>query len=56
MVEVIIVDRVITLRISCGIGHITLSSLHIYVRKKNQNNNDPQPYMTLCENCSFVVA
>ena len=29
MVEVIIVDRVITLRISCGIGHITLSSLQL---------------------------
>ena len=29
---------------------------YIYVRKINQNSNDPQPYLTLCENCSFVVA
>ena len=29
---------------------------YIYARKNNQNSNDPQPYLTLCENCSFVVA
>ena len=29
---------------------------YIYVRNINQNSNDPQPYLTLCENCSFVVA
>ena len=29
---------------------------YIYIRKMNQNSNDPQPYLTLCENCSFVVA
>ena len=29
---------------------------YIYVRKINQNSNDPQPYLTFCENCSFVVA
>ena len=28
---------------------------NIYVRKINQNSNDPQPYLTLCENCLFVV-
>ena len=29
---------------------------YIYVRKMNQNSIEPQPYLTLCENCSFVVA
>ena len=29
---------------------------YIHVRQINQNSNDPQPYLTLCENCSFVVA
>ena len=29
---------------------------YIYIGKMNQNSNDPQPYLTLCENCSFVVA
>ena len=29
---------------------------YIHVRIINQNSNDPQPYLTLCENCSFVVA
>ena len=29
IVLIIIVDRVISLRISCGIGHITLSSLQL---------------------------
>ena len=29
---------------------------YIYIRKMNQNSIEPQPYLTLCENCSFVVA
>ena len=32
------------------------SFIYIDIRKMNQNSNDPQPYVTLCENCSFVVA
>ena len=31
------------------------SFIYIDIRKMNQNSNDPQPYLTLCENCSFVV-
>ena len=29
---------------------------YIYARKINQNSNDPQPYLTPCEHCYFVVA
>ena len=32
------------------------SFIYIDIRKINQNSNDPQPYLTLCEKCSFVVA
>ena len=28
---------------------------YFYIRKINQNSNDPQPYLTFCENCLFVV-
>ena len=37
------------------IGDIN-SFIYIDIRKMNQNSNDPQQYLTLCENCSFVVA
>ena len=29
---------------------------YIYMRKMNQNSNEPQPYLTLCEKCSFEMA
>ena len=29
---------------------------YIYIRKMNQNSNEPPPYLTRCDHCSFVVA